>query len=98
MDFSKKLYTVYQMVLDFDLAGLRPRPGFSNVARPFTLCLLCSRAFPKFQRGPGEQPALVSEMVVHALRDIGVDTIWVFLRCAAAWAAPRFTFIFGSLK
>jgi hypothetical protein len=78
-----ELDLVYQMGLFFDMAGIRPRQGCTKAARPHARCPVCPPAFPKFQRGPGgstvlhpkprPSPSLVSEMVVHALRDIGVD-------------------------
>ena len=79
-----ELDLVYQMGLFFDLAGIRPRPGCTKEARPHSRCPVCPPALPKFQRGPGgttvlhprpkPSPSLVSEMVVRALQDIGVDT------------------------
>lgn len=81
---DSELDLVYQMGLFFDMAGIRPRPGCTKAARPHALCPVCPPAFPKFQRGPGgttvlhprprPSPSLVSDMVLHALRDIGVDT------------------------
>ena len=79
-----ELDLVYQMGLFFDLANLRPRAGCTKRDRPHALCPVCPPAFPKFQRGPGGSTvlhprprpsgSLVSQMVVRALADIGVDT------------------------
>ncbi len=65
-----------------DLAGTLPRTNCTR--RPCKRCTTCPPLFPKLVRGPGgswvvptdpsPSPALVSSMVVSALKSIGVDT------------------------
>jgi hypothetical protein len=76
----------YQLGLFMDITGTRPSKACSAATRRGRRCTACSPLFPKLVRGPGPgdswvlhpdpvpSPALVSSMVVSALRMIGVDT------------------------
>ena len=76
----------YQLGLFMDIAGTRPSKACSAATRRGRRCTACFPLFPKLVRGPGPgdswvlhpdpvpSPALISSMVVSALRMIGVDT------------------------
>ncbi len=67
-----------------DLAGTRPAKACTALTRPGRRCTACPPQFPKLVLGPGDSwalhpdpvpsAALISGMVVSALRMIGVDT------------------------
>jgi hypothetical protein len=72
----------FQLGLFMDLAGTRPRTNCNR--RPGKRCTACPPLFPKLVRGPcgawvvapnpSPSSALVSSMVVSAVKSIGVDT------------------------
>ncbi len=78
-----ELDLLYQLGLFMDAAGTRPRTICNG--RPNTRCTGCPPLFPKLTRGPDHDntwvvaanpaptPALVSSMVMAALRTIGVQ-------------------------
>ena len=79
-----ELDIVYQLGLFMDSAGTRPRTHCAAANLKGKKCLVCPPLFPKLSKGVGNSwvlhtdpepsPALVSGMVVAALRMIGVDT------------------------
>jgi hypothetical protein len=74
----------HQLGLFMDLAGTRPDPECQGAALRGRRCPKCKPLFPKLLRGPDNAwvlhpdpeptPALISSMVVSALRMINVDT------------------------
>ena len=74
----------YQLGLFMDMANTRPSTACTARSRPGRRCTSCPPLFPKLVHGPGDtwtlhpdpvpSPALISSMVVSALRMINVDT------------------------